>query len=142
MTDEPDEIETALASLEATQKRTQRQFRRAVVASLGTLLLLAVIDAGFVLLGGGVWVHRDLVTVGGLTLLGMLGYLHTSTAYRMIVRLDAELIEAFRRQGQMSQALEEVRPLMAAIEEARVKGVPLLIPPGSVPAAPAPRTVH
>jgi hypothetical protein len=143
MTDDA-EIEVILARLAATQAKSHRVFRRTTLTSAGALLLLAAINAAFVLLGGGAWVMRDLVMVGGLTCLGMLGHLGAVTAYQVVVQRDAELLDGLRKQAEMATALDEVRPLMAAIEEARIKGVPLLIPPGSVaPAAgPPTTTVH
>lgn len=143
MTDEPDDIEASLDSLEATQKRGHRTLRRVILISLGALLALAALNATLVTVGGpDRWLMRNFGAIFGLTLLGTMGYVHTAHLYRMVVRLDAELMEAFRRQGQMAEALEGVRPLLRAIEDARAKGVGLLIPPGELPPAAGPPTVH
>lgn len=132
MTDLPDSTEELLASVEAKQKASHRVFRRVTITSMGTLLLIAALDTLFVVLGGGAWFWRDLVAIGGLTVLGMLGYLGAARAYQVVVQRDAELLEHMRNEARLAVAVDDMRPLMAAIEDARQKGVPLLIPPGSV----------
>lgn len=148
MTDEPD-IETSLADLERTQKRAHRTYRRATLLSAWSLIVLATIDTGFVLLGGGVWVPRDLTAVGGLTVMGMLGYVGAARAYRALVERDADLIDSFRKRAELEKALREVRdeiaPLMEAISSARARGAALVIhpfEPYGLPPTEPPKSVH
>jgi hypothetical protein len=141
MTDEPD-IEAVLERVAKAQAKSHRVFRRTTLTSLGALLLLAAVNTAFVMLGGGVWVMRDLVTIGGLTVLGMMGHLGAVRAYQVVVQRDSELLAGFRKQAEMAIALDGVRPLMDAVEDARTKGVTLLIPPSGLPPPPDPHTVH
>jgi hypothetical protein len=141
VTDEPD-IEEVLERVAKAQAKSHRVFRRTVLTSAGALLLLAAVNIIFVALGGGPWVFRDGVTVGGLTMLGMLGHLGAVRAYQVVVQRDAELLAGFRKEAEMAIALDGVRPLMDAVEDARTKGVTLLIPPSGLPPPPDPHTVH
>lgn len=141
MTEPEEDIEALFAKMEAAQKRSHRIFMRVTVTSVGTFLLLAAVNAAFVVLGGGAWVPRDLVAIGGLTTLGMLGYLGAVRAYQVVVERDRQLLERYRKEAALAETVDAIRPLMAAIEDANARGVPLLIPPGSITVAP-PRTVH
>lgn len=146
MTDLPDDIEASLTQLGEKQAESHRAFRRVTLLAAGAFLLLALLDAILVLIGAirglhDPWVYRNLITIGGLTGLGLMGHMGAARAFQVVVQRDAEVLEGLRKQAMMAAALDEMRPLMAAIEEARIKGVPLLIPPGSVELPPH-NTVH
>jgi hypothetical protein len=150
MTDEPD-IEASLADLEKSQKRYQRVFRRATLAALGALLLLAAVNVLMVVVGAigpirDPWFYRNLTAIGGLTLLGMMGHLGATRAYRALVERDAELLDSYRKRAALEKVLGEMRdeisPLMAAIDDARAKGVAVVIHPMDGPPESAKRSVH
>lgn len=136
MTDDLDDVEAALASLQTTQQRSHRVYRRTALLSLCALATLAGLDSALVVIGSGQWMARDLVMVGGLTVLGMVGYLGAAGAYRVVVARDAEIVAQFRKQIAMAQTLDGMKPLIEAIENASAQGVGLLIPPGELPPLP------
>lgn len=138
MTDAPDDLDASLAALEATQKRSHRIFRRAVLTNVGALLALASLSATLVLLGAAshthdLWLYRNLITIGGLTTLGLLGHLSAVRAYQIVVERDALLLEQTRKRVELSRALDELRdqmrPLVDAMREAHAHGVAVVIQP-------------
>lgn len=130
-----DDLDAALAGLEATQKRSHRIFRRTVLISAGLLLALAVLNVVLVLLSPihDPWLFRNLIAIGGLTVLGMLGHLGATRAYQTVVDRDALLLDETRKRVELSRVLDEVRdqmrPLVDAMHEAHAKGVALVIQP-------------
>lgn len=133
MTDLPDDIEELLAKVEATQKRSHRVYRRVTLLAAGMLLLLALLNAGMALMGASFvhdpWLYRNLIAIGGLTLLGMMGHVGAVHAFHVLVGHDAELLKHMRREAELAMVVDEMRPLMAAITDARARGMSLVIPP-------------
>jgi hypothetical protein len=148
MTDEAPPINPGLAalldSLAVKQKRYQRQMRWNILTLTVGIGVITLGYLALVALGGGRWVFRDGLADGSLGTLGLLACWGQVILYQALVTRDRELLERMRETGQMATAVDAVRPLLAAIREARAKGMPLLIPPDADhgPLFPPDHSVH
>jgi hypothetical protein len=129
MSDEPGTFEDALARLEATQKRSHRIFQRDILLSMAALLLLAAVNVFLLMTAPAVWLLRGLIAVGGLTVVGLMGHLQGMLMFRIVVDRDAELLQRWRRERDLSTVVNDVAPLMEAIKDAHSRGVALVISP-------------
>jgi hypothetical protein len=138
------ELAALLERLAGKQKTYQRMMRRNIltlVVGIGTITLGYL---ALVALGGGRWVFRDGLADGCLGMLGLLACWGQVILYRALVTRDGEVLERMRETARMEAVVKEMTPLIRAITDAHAKGVPLLIPPGTVNIAPPQQqeTVH
>jgi hypothetical protein len=123
------EIVEALAQLEATQNRAHRVLRRPIIvltSGIGALTLAHLLATW---VGRGPWVVRDMLQIVGLGFLGLVACWGQVVLYRMLVQRDGEVLESHRQKARMAAAIDDLRPLMAAIRDAHSRGIALVIPP-------------
>jgi hypothetical protein len=135
-----DDVEASLTHLAETLERGQRALRRMIMVGAGGLLSLGLLDALFAGTRPGDHFRLvNLVIIGGLTVMGLLGFSGATQTYRIIVKTDEELLKQMRQNADLVGELNGVRPLLAAIEEAHSHGQPLLVmPPDADEGQPAP----
>jgi hypothetical protein len=123
------ELEAALDHLAETLQRGQRMMRRTLMLGTGALTSLGLLDAVMAVQRGDRFAWPNVVILGSLTVMGLLGWSSAFQTYRMLVKSDEMLMKEMRRNAALSTDMAGVAPLLEAIREAHSHGQPLMVMP-------------